>query len=87
MKVDRTKGTGGLAAVSRDWISSDIFCQWGCMVSTAHHDGKPEAWHQLLEATKTVAVRFDHVQWQEDRQHACSLKVDVRNMCFGNLET
>ena len=43
LAVDREKGTGGLSAVSPDWIASDV-CLWGCMVSTALHDVKPEAW-------------------------------------------
>jgi len=86
MKVDRKKGTGNLPAVLPEWISSDV-CLCGCVVSTALHDGKPEAWRQLLEATNTAAVRFDKVQWQDDRQHTCSLNVDVRNMCFRDLET
>jgi len=56
-----------------------------CVV--ALHDGKPEAWRQLLEATNTAAVRIGSFQWKNDRQRAWSLNVDVRNMCFRDLET
>ena len=56
-----------------------------CVV--ALHDGKPEAWRQLLEATNRAAFRFDKFQWQDDRQQAWSLNVDVRNMSFRDLET
>jgi hypothetical protein len=55
------------------------------MVSTARHDGKPEAWHQLLEATNAATVLIDKIEWQDDRQHACSLNVDVWNMASVTL--
>jgi hypothetical protein len=81
--------TGGLAPRSFD-LNPSYFFALDCMKSTVYQTGKPEARHQLVEATDKAAIRIRNelgrMKWQNQCnnyvQHACSQIVDISNMCY-----